>query len=194
MVKINKLTKKENPSEIINSNRTKKYSSLHSTHNTNYKKNIKELIQTENKRKRKQKYNYDDIQNQSGGLILDKNFRGQKVADFGKIDLLGKQTGLKVVHNNKTQYSASKFNVFNKSQYRQLKRNVYSSIRGSWLLKKFKRITSEEHELLKRMLKAHMYFARIKLIMAKLYRIIEPLYANNDSHIQKVQRKIMGLF
>ena len=39
-----------------------------------------------------------------------------------------------------------------------------------------------------------MYFARIKLIMAKLYRIIEPLYANNDSHIQKVQRKIRKIF
>lgn len=132
MVKINKLTRKENPSEIINSNRTKKYSSLHSTHNTNYKKNIKELIQTENKRKRKQKHNYDDIQNQSGGLILDKNFRGQKVADFGKFDLLGKQTGLKVVHNNKTQYSASKFNVFTKSQYRKLKEMfiVVSEVHG----------------------------------------------------------------
>ena len=56
MVKIYKLTRKENPSEIINSIRTKKYSSLHSTHNTNYKKNIKELIQTENKRKQKHKY------------------------------------------------------------------------------------------------------------------------------------------
>ena len=194
MVKIYKLTRKENPSEIINSNRTKKYSSLHSTHNTNYKKNIKELIQTENKRKQKHKYDDTHTHNQSGGLILNKNFRGQKAPELGKIDLLGKQTGLKVLHNNKTQYSAKKFNVFTKSQYKQLKRNVYRSIRGSWLLKKFRRITSEEHELLKRMLKAHMYFARIKLIMAKLYRIIEPLYANNDSHIQKVQRKIRKIF
>ena len=192
MVKIYKLTRKENPSEIINSIRTKKYSSLHSTHNTNYKKNIKELIQTENKRKQKHKYNV--IHNQSGGLMLDKNFRGQKAPDLGKMDLLGKQTGLKVLHNNKTQYSAPKFNVFTKYQYKRLKKNVYSSIRGSWLLKKFKRITSEEHELLKRLLKAHMYFSRIKLIMAKLYRIIEPLYANNDSHIQKVQRKIRKIF
>ena len=189
MVKVYKLTRKENPSELlINSKKTKKYSLLHTTHNTEYKKHINDLIQKKNKRKPIR------IEKQHGGLILNKNFRGQKEADFGKMDLLGKTTGLSVVHNNKTQYESKKFNVFTKSQFKQLKRNIYSSIRGSWLLQKFRRITSEEHELLKRLLKAHMYFARIKLIMAKLYRIIEPLYANNDSYIQKVQRKIRKIF
>ena len=46
-----------------------------------------------------------------GGIILNKNFRGQKEPDYGKLNITGKVTGLKVLHENKTHYEAKKFNV-----------------------------------------------------------------------------------
>jgi hypothetical protein len=186
MVKINKLTRKENLNELLfSSNKTKKYSKLHTTHTTEYKKNIKELIQTKNKRKPNKQY---------GGFISNKNFKGQASPDFGKMDLAGKTIGLKAISDGKTKYETKKFDVFTKSQFKQLKRNVYRSIFGSFLLQKFGKISQLEHEILKRLLKAHMYFARIKLIMAKLYNIIEKLYANDGSYIQNVQRQIRKIF
>ena len=175
MVRIYKLTKKHDSSEVINSNKTKKYSLLD---NRKYKQNINNLIQKENKRKNISQY---------GGLISGTpNFADRKTFSLFNTK--------RASRNSKTKYTVDKFDVYSKSQYFWLKRNIYNTIRGSWWLKLTGRITEEEHELLKRLLKSHMYFARIKLVMAKIHVIIEKLYSTNDSLIRKLQRKIRKIF
>jgi hypothetical protein len=173
MVKIYKLSKKYSGSELINSTKTKKYSLLD---NKKYNKNINELIQKKNKRKN----------------ILQDGGAGKKIPAYGNPKTFAlfnmKRAGRKATK------SVADFNVYSKSQYFWLKRNIYNTIRGSWLLQKIGKINEEEHELLKRLLKSHMYFARIKLVMAKLYKIVEKLFSTNDSLIRKLQRQIRKIF
>ena len=177
MVKIYKLSNKKNVSEFLNSKKTKKYEIFDKK---NYKDNIKKIIHKQNRK-------------QFGGAG---GTTGQTTPEMGKYEY-GKFALFNVGtagRKAKTQFKTKKFDVFTKEQYFWLKRNIYNTIRGSWLLQKIGKITEEEHELLKRLLKAHMYFARIKLVMAKLYKIIVKLYGSNESIIRKMQRNIRKVF
>ena len=177
MVKIYKLSNKKNVSEFLNSKKTKKYEIFDKK---NYKDNIKKIIHKQNRK-------------QIGGAG---GTTGQTTPEMGKYEY-GKFALFNIGtagRKAKTQFQTKKFDVFTKEQYFWLKRNIYNTIRGSWLLQKFGKITEEEHELLKRLLKAHMYFARIKLVMAKLYKIIVKLYGSNESIIRKMQRNIRKVF
>ena len=173
MVKFHKLSKKYNPSELINSSKTKKYIKLE---NKNYKKNIGNLINKQNKRKNIQKGGVNDP------------------PKYGKIAQLFKFSIARAQRGKKGKFNVKDFNVYTKTQYFWLKRNIYNTIRGSWLLYQFNKVTKEEHELLKRLLKAHMYFARIKLVMVKIRNIINELYISNDSVIRETQRQIRNIF
>ena len=192
MVKIHKLSKKHNVSEFLNSNKTKKHEKLDIK---NYKKNIQKLIEKQNKKKRE--YIPDKTDKTDKSIVLHKQLGGAtKTApefakyQYGKFSLFNTSKASRKAK----PLDVKKFDIFTKDQYFWLKRNIYNTIRGSWLLLKFGKITEEEHELLKRLLKAHMYFARIKLVMGKLYKIIVDLYGTHDSIIRKLQRKIRKVF
>ena len=125
-----KLSKKYSASELINSSKTKKYSLLN---NRKYIKNIQALIDTKNKRK--QKGGASGARGgASGGAGTGTTAQYGKY-EYGKFNLFNtKRAGRTGKHEVKD------FNIYSKKQYFWIKRNIYNTIRGSWLLKKFGKI------------------------------------------------------
>ena len=135
MVKIHKLSKKHNVSEFLNSNKTKKHEKLDIK---NYKKNIQKLIEKQNKKKRE--YIPDKTDKTDKSIVLHKQLGGAtKTApefakyQYGKFSLFNTSKASRKAK----PLDVKKFDIFTKDQYFWLKRNIYNTIRGSWLLKKW---------------------------------------------------------
>ena len=155
--KLNKLSRKHNVSEILNStNKTKKQYDAR-----------KHKLQAQKQKRGKN-------HNQEGGF-----------PKFGKDPF-----------NNTYDVSKSteSFDVANKVQYNRLKRDIRNTIFFSWINKKTGTITETAYELLKRLLKANLFFAKMKLENVKMLYNLDKLIKDKDSGLKTVQSIIDQIF
>ena len=191
MIKKNKLSKKHNVSELLNPKKTKKYHKLY----YNFKKNIGIGKHKVNKANRE----FEDLRitkqlhNQHAGAAIATTTvqKAVNATNFG-IETIGFADTTLAKRN--VSHGVDSYNVSTKEQYATLKRTVYNTIRGSWRLKTFGDVTNVEHELLKRLLKSHLFFARIRLILKKLNLFAADLFIKNDSMIGNLQNEIREIF
>jgi len=189
--KHHKLSKKYSVSEVLNPLKTKKYSNVRDNIKNKMKKyiikkkphkNTKKFksqadnkLLHHNKNKHSNKQNIYNISSKvlQGGSGSSGSKDGRIIPDaaklkFGTVSDIGFISGQK---NTRTPnlFDSKKFNVFTKFQYKMLKRSVYNTIRSTYFLKFRNKITNVEYELIKRLLKTNMYFARLKLVQGNLF-------------------------
>ena len=148
------------------------------------KHNVSEILNSTNKTKKQ----YDARKHK---LQAQKQKRGKNHNQEGGFPKFGKDP-----FNNTYDVSKSteSFDVANKVQYNRLKKDIRNTIFFSWINKKTGTITETAYELLKRLLKANLFFAKMKLENVKMLYNLDKLIKDKDSGLKKVQSIIDQIF
>jgi len=87
-----------------------------------------------------------------------------------------------------------RFEVANKEQFKQLKTDVRATRIAAFIAHKFGRINKLQYKLQIHLLKANLFFARMKLYNAKLTKIANLLVYDENSIIKSIHNKIIEIF
>lgn len=84
--------------------------------------------------------------------------------------------------------------VRDKKEYAQRARDVRSSLISAAIRRKFGKITEKDHLMLKSLLQANLYFARLSLYFSKMKQILDILYYRGDSIIKNIHKSLFEIF
>ena len=87
-----------------------------------------------------------------------------------------------------------RFDIANKEQFKQLKTDVRATRIAAFIARKLGRISKLQYKLQMHLLKANLFFARMKLYNAKLIKIANMLVYDENSIIKSIHSQINEIF
>lgn len=121
-----------------------------------------------------------------------KNNKHKYLAGGGNNTSLGRKIFGEKIETETINYE--RFDIANKEQFKQLKTNVSATRIAAFIARKKGAISKLQYELQMHLLKANLFFARMKLYNAKLIKIANILVFDENSIIKSIHSQINEIF